>query len=1021
MSQPQEKLMIIDGNALIHRSFHALPPLTTKSGEIVNAVYGFTSVLIKALREFKPEYVVLTLDRKEKTFRHEQFAGYKAQRVKAPNELYAQIPRVKEIAGGFKIPIFELAGYEADDLIGTLAAKVDGAMDKIIVTGDMDTLQLINSHTKVFTLKRGLTDAMIYDESAVRERYGLAPEQLIDFKALRGDPSDNIPGVKGIGEKTALELLKKFKTLDEVYKYVEEVRSQKSEVRSQEKIRPRIFDLLAQYKGDAFLSRQLATIKCDVKLDFNLEQARFGGFNREALVKLFNQLEFKSLLPRLNGLSEQSKKRLTKTPGFELAGPVGGSEDKFKRNLKLFKYRLIDDEKKFSFFLAKLKKQKAFAFDTETANFDPIAAELLGVSFSWREGEAYYINFQFFRPSLLRQPEAGPSWAEIRLRRTIFPPKFVAPARGWSALGGDPCLPAGTAPPVDNFQLKNVDLFNYKEKEKENVSRVNNEWLKKLKPIFEDEKIKKYGHNIKYDIEVLASLGVEVKGAAADSMVASYLLNPGARQHNLEAVTFNEFNHLKITKEDLLGRGREKIAFGDVPLDKLYNYSCEDADFTNRLVKKLMPELTRQKLDKLFKEIEMPLVLVLAAMEMNGIKIDRDFLAGMGKEVDKKIRALQKKIHDLAGSDFNINSTQQLRQVLFEKLAIPALGVAKGKTGLSTGADELAKLRGLHPIIGLLQDYRELNKLSTTYIEALPRLINQKTGRLHTSFNQAVTATGRLSSTEPNLQNIPVRTELGKRIRQAFVAEPGCKLLSLDYSQIELRLAAHMSGDKKMIRAFKRGEDIHAATAAEINQVALSKVTPEMRREAKAVNFGILYGQGPHGLSMGADIPYARAKEFIDKYFVSYSGVKKFIDKTIALARAKGYTETLFGRRRFLPEINSSVLQARKAAERMAINTPLQGTAADIIKIAMIKISRMIANTSEVSEFGRNERSYPTMPLRMLLQVHDELVFEARNDLAGAAAEKIKKIMEEVIKLKVPIVVEAKQGDNWGEMEAITN
>jgi DNA polymerase-1 len=523
----------------------------------------------------------------------------------------------------------------------------------------------------------------------------------------------------------------------------------------------------------------------------------------------------------------------------------------------------------------------------------------------------------------------------------------------------------------------------------------------------------------------MASLGISVKGVAADSMVASYLLNPGSRQHNLDAVTFSEFNHQKITKEDLLGpsyasavvktmadkkasageKGKEKIVFGQVAVEKLYNYSCEDADFTNRLVKKLMPELKRQKLDKLFSKIEMPLVLVLVMMEMNGIKIDKEFLSKMSAEVNKKISQLRKEIHKLAGLDFNINSTQQLREVLFEELAIPTLGIAKNKTGLSTGADELAKLKGTHPIIDLIQDYRELVKLSTTYIEALPKLINPQTGRLHTSFNQTVTATGRLSSTEPNLQNIPIRTELGRRIRQAFIADKGYKLLALDYSQIELRLAAHMSGDKKMIKAFQDGADIHTATAAEINQIALSEVTPELRREAKAVNFGILYGQGPHGLSQGADIPYARAKEFIDKYFVVYKGVKKFVEETIETARDKGYTETLFKRRRFLPEINSSVVQVRKGAERMAINTPLQGTAADIIKVAMIRAKEMI------------EKEYGVDKLKMLLQVHDELVFEVREDLAEAAAEKIKKVMEEVIKLKVPIVVDASMGDNWGEMK----
>ncbi len=944
----QKKLMVIDGNALIHRSWHALPPLTTKSGVPVNAVYGFTAVLLKAIREFKPSYIALTLDRKEKTFRHEAYEDYKATRVKAPDELYEQIPRVKEVAQALNIPIYEKAGFEADDLIGTIVSSVDGGVEKIIVTGDLDTLQLINRQTKVFTMKRGLTDSQIYDEKVVKQRYGLTPGQMIDFKALRGDPSDNIPGVRGIGEKTAIELLKNFKTLNGVYKHIKS-----------KKIKDRIRGLLQEQKNKAYLSYKLATIKCDVEMQFKLEDARFANFNQEAAAKIFNKYEFKSLLPRLQSIFGDIKRVKTKTNQAEVKEIIN---DKFKRNLENFNYQLIDDDKRFNKFLKKISGQEEFAFDTETGNFDPVTAELLGISFCWKKEEAYYLNVK----GQMSPPKADPPLAE---------------------------------------KVKTNNLFDY-QKVEQNQKGLH-PWLERLKLIFEDEKIKKYGHNIKYDLEVLASLDIKLAGVAADSMIASYLLNPGSRQHNLDAVTFSEFNHQKITKGDLLGKGRDKIGFNEVPLDRLYNYSCEDADFTFRLVKKLLPELKKQKLDKLFNEIEMPLVRVLAAMEINGIKIDKQCLLKLSQEVNKKIKVLEKEIYGLAGKEFNINSTQQLREILFEKLAIPTLGISKTKTGLSTGADELAKLKDQHPIIKLIQDYRELVKLTTTYIDALPELINPKTGRLHTSFNQSVTATGRLSSTEPNLQNIPARTELGQKIRRAFIADRGYKLLSLDYSQIELRLAAHMSGDKKLIKAFLLGEDIHRATAAAINGVKVDEVTPEMRREAKAVNFGILYGQGPHGLSAGAGIPYVRAKEFIDHYFKVYQEVKKFIDKTIAKARAKGYTETLFGRRRYLPEINSSALQVMKAAERMAINTPLQGTAADIIKIAMIRIQEII------------NKDYKNTELKMLLQVHDELLFEVREDLVEEAAEKIKQIMEQVIKLKVPIVAEASAGDNWEEMEEV--
>ncbi|MFH1233799.1 MAG: DNA polymerase I [Patescibacteria group bacterium] len=988
----KEKFMIIDGNALIHRSFHALPPLTTKSGEMVNAVYGFTTVLIKALREFRPKYVALTLDRKEPTFRHKLYNLYKATRVKAPDELYEQIPKVKEIAKVFSIPIFELAGYEADDLIGTLVKCVDSSLEKIIVTGDLDALQLIDENTKVFTMKRGLSDSVLYDIEAVKQRYGLLPEQIIDFKALRGDPSDNIPGVKGIGEKTAIELLQKFGTLEKIYGYVEQVKSQKSiksikskacqersewvyKVKSEGKIRERILGLLIEHREDAFLSKELATIKCDAPLQFELSDAGFRSFNPEQVAKLFSHFEFNSLLPRLHNLanvdlnkqSEQTDEsenairydalsnKADPTKYIELSNGV----DKFDRDKAMFKYHLIDNDDKFDKFIKQLSEQKEFAFDTETTDLDSITAELLGISFSWKEGEAYYVE--------------------------VKSPKL---------------------------KVKSQNLFDYGK----DADFLDNKWLEKLRPIFCNEKIKKYGHNIKFDMEVIASLGIKVNGVAGDSMIASYLLNPGSRQHNLDAVTFSEFNFQKITKIDLLGAGRDKIDFKAVALDKIYIYSCEDVDFTFQLIKKLIPKLEEEKLIKLFLEVEMPLVEALAQMEIYGVKIDKEFLIKIKEKTDKRIYQLVDKIHQLAGEKFNINSTQQLRKILYDKLEIPTFGITKTKTGLSTGADEMAKLKDFHPIIILIQEYRELAKLSSTYIETLPKLVNPKTGRLHTSFNQSVTATGRLSSSNPNLQNIPVRTELGREIRQAFIADAGCQLLSLDYSQIELRLAAHMSGDKKMIKAFQEGEDIHKATAADINGVALSVVTPEMRQQAKAINFGILYGQGPRGLSQNADIPYSRAKEFIDQYFKVYNEVKIFIDKTIESARIQGYAETLFHRKRYLPEINSSILQVKKTAERMAINAPIQGTAADIIKIAMIRTARMIHELNA----NKRESNNTLTPIKMLLQVHDELVFEVRDDLVEEATVKIKKIMENVIELKVPLIVEAKVGKNWGELLTVS-
>lgn len=922
MAQKKEKMIIIDGNAIIHRSYHALPPtMRTKKGEMTNAIYGFTTFLLRSIKEFKPEYVILTLDMAGPTFRHEQFTEYKGHREKADQELYDQIPRVREVAEAFAIPIYARSGFEADDMIGTIVCKVDGDIDKVILTGDQDTMQLVNEHTKVYTMSRGVSDSVLYDEQAVIEKYGLVPAQMIDYKALRGDPSDNIPGVKGIGEKTATELLTRFKTLDGIYENIES-----------SEIRDRIRQLLKDHKADAYMSRDLATIKCDVDVDVDLASARFGNYDLDAISKLFSELEFSSLMLRVKEIAPTAKGGQSNDQA---------AEDKFSRDERLFDYQLIDDEKKFEKFFKELNKQKSFTFDTETDGLDPLACKLLGISFSWEEGKAYYLaisNSQFLIPN---------------------------------------------------------DLFNY---QKEQI----HPWLEKLVPIFSDKKILKHGHNMKFDIRVLRANGVETVGADFDTMVASYLLNPGTRQHNLDSLALSELNFDKISKAELCGAGKGKLDFGTVATEKLAIYSAEDADMTERLVKKLKIKLAGENLTDLFSRLEMPLVNVLSKMEDNGILLDRAALKKLHQRVNKRIAAVQAEIWKLAGEEFNIGSTQQLRTILFDKLAISSQGISRSKTGLSTASDELDKLNGAHDIIPLIQDYRELAKLNNTYIEALPQLINQKTGRLHTSFNQAVTATGRLSSTEPNLQNIPIRTELGQEIREAFVAASGYKLVSLDYSQIELRLAAHMSGDQKMIQAFRDKVDIHTLTAAEINGVKLEEVTRDMRRQAKAINFGILYGQGPYGLSEFAGISMNDAKVFIEKYFATYPDVRKYIDRTIEQARIDGYVETLLGRRRHMPDIHSNTAFIRKAAERTAINTPLQGTGADMIKLAMIKCDELI--------------SQERLEAKMLLTVHDELLFEIKEELAEKIAVRFQGIMENVLALEVPIVVDIKIGENWQKM-----
>lgn len=939
MGKKQEKMMIIDGNALIHRSFHAIPAtMATKSGEPTNAVFGFTSVLLKSLEEFKPDYVILTFDKKGKTFRHNRYEDYKATRVKAPQELYDQIARAKEVAKALGIPVFEKDGFEADDLIGTIS-KNNKKMDNIIVTGDKDTLQLVDDRIKVYTMSRGLAESVLYDANTVKEKYlGLCPEQIVDYKALRGDPSDNIPGVKGIGEKTAIELLNEFESLDELYR---ELESKKENI--SKKIKPRIADLLLKHKDEAYLSKELATIKCDVDLDIDMKKAKAGGFDRERAIKLFSELEFKALLPRISNLEEggQTSKK----------NKNGEQADKFSRNEKEFKYELIHDEDGFKKFLKKLKKQNFFAFDTETTGVKPLRDDLLGIGFSWEKGEGYYIS--------------------LKRERT-------------------------------RSKKDKTNLFNYGHKEE----NKDHPWLKELKDLFENENIKKAAHNAKFDARVMQAAGIDIKGLNFDTMLASYLLNPGSRQHNLDALAFSEFGWEKISKQDLLGSGRNKIDFSQVVDEKMYLYCCEDADFTWRLIERLESKLKEKELLELFYSIEMPLIPVLAKMENTGMILDKEVLLDLGEKVDKKIASLEKKIYDISGKSFNMNSPAQLKEVLFDDLGISTEGINKTKTGFSTAASELDKLKDKHEIISLIRQHRELSKLLNTYIHSLPELVNPDTGRVHTSFNQTITATGRLSSTDPNLQNIPARTELGQKIRKAFKAEQGYELVSLDYSQIELRLAAHLSGDKKMIDFFKKGEDIHSATAAAINEIEPEEVTKEMRREAKAVNFGILYGQGPYGLSQSADIPFGRAKSFIEEYFKVFKGVKEYIDKSIEKAREKGYAETMFGRKRFIPEINSSVGQVKAGAERIAINMPLQGTNADMIKKAMIEIQDRIDNDWEGE-------------VRMLVQVHDELLFEIKKERTEKIAKEISKIMKGKLKLKVPIVVDIEAGDNWGEIKRV--
>ena len=908
MKARKDKFVIIDGNALLHRAFHAVPPLTTKDGRLVNAVYGFVTILMRVMKDIKPRYIAATFDLKAPTFRHEEYEEYKATRVKQPDELYDQLEPIKEIVKAFNIPIYEVKGFEADDIIGTVSKKLDSnkEIDTFIVTGDLDTLQLVDDNTFVYTLKRSIADTIIYDESAVKERYqGLLPDQLIDYKALRGDPSDNIPGVKGIGDKTAIELLQIFGSLDGIYKNY-----QKSN-----KITPRIKELLKNYKQDAYMSKRLATIVTNVPLEFDLTDNEFTGVNREKVIKIFQDLEFKSLLGKVPDLEEKLK--------------VNNNNLNSAQTEK-HRYVLVDTKSKFASFVKKLVKQKIFAFDTETSGLDPWQSELVGISFCWQKGIAYYLP-----------------WAEI----------------------------------------KSFDLS-------------------QLKKIFADKNTSKVGHNLKFDIEVLLQIGWSVGGDFFDTMVAAYLLRPGERQLKLDTLVFGEFGYQMTAIEELIGkRGKEQKSMDQLPAAEIVDYACEDADYTWRLYKSLIKDLTRAGQDKLFDKIEMPLISVLVEMEKNGVKIDRDYLEKFNNKIKRDIEKLAARIYKLCGYEFNIASPKQLKEVLFTKLDIPTEGLKKTKTGISTAASELEKMRGLHPVIDLISEYRELTKLQSTYIEALPKLINPKTGRVHTSFNQTVTATGRLSSSDPNLQNIPIRTNLGRQIRKAFVAESGRVLLSADYSQIELRVAAHLSGDKNMIETFKNYGDIHVTTAAFIFDVPVDEVDSDMRRKAKEVNFGVLYGMGAYGLAQRTGISRSQAQEFIRKYFAKYARMYEYREEILKQAKAKGYVETLFGRKRFLPDINSGVAVVKQAAERAAINMPIQGTSADIIKMAMIEVEKKI------------KRLYPSS--KLILQVHDELVLEVPTKEAKLVAEILKQKMEKVTKLKVPLVVDVKQGRDWQNIEKI--
>ncbi len=896
-------LVLFDGNALLHRAFHALPPLTLrKSGEMVGAVYGFAQMLLKVVNDLKPSHYAIAFDMKGPTFRHKLFDQYKAQRPETPQELVGQLGRVRELVEAFSIPIFEMESYEADDLLGTLSRQAsEKDVETIIVTGDADAMQLVSPRVKVLYPKprKAFSDTMLFDEAAVKEKYGVKPEQITDLKGLVGDPSDNIPGVTGVGAKTAVKLIEQFGSVEGIYEHIGEVEPAKLQA------------LLKENEAIARQSKELATIVTQMPVELKLDDCRLSQYNRNKVTELLRELEFASLLPKLP--------QAEGAPSVAAEPPQGD-------------YKIVNSAADLDKLIKRLTAAKTFAFDTETTGLDPMSAQLVGISLSPAAGEAYYI-------------------------------------------------------PVGHIGLEAIAQLPLEEV------------IAKIKPIMEDSKLAKLAHNGKYDMEILAEYGVTVNNLSFDSMVAAYLL--GEKSMGLKALAFGRLAVEMTPISELIGAGKKSIPMSQVEIARTVDYACADADMTLRLSELFEPELKQQNLWKLFAEVELPLVPVLLHMERNGVALDSGLLKEMSLRLGEQLIKLEKDIYDNAGHQFNINSPQQLSRVLFEEQGLPSARKTKG--GYSTGAAVLEELLGVHPIIELILDYRQLNKIKSTYIDALPNLINKKTERLHTSFNQTRTTTGRLSSSEPNLQNIPVRGELGKEVRRAFIAPEGSQLLSADYSQIDLRALAHLSQDKSLTSAFRHDEDIHNTTAAQVFGVEASKVTPEMRRVAKTVNFGVIYGMSDYGLEQATGLSRQEAAQFINAYFEKYPGVKQYLESTKEEARKTGYVQTILGRRRAIPEINAQNRQVREAAERMAINMPVQGTSADIIKVAMINLE--------------NETAKRKLESKMLLQVHDELIFEVPDAEVKEMGQLAAELMSSAIELNVPLKVAVKTGPNWGEME----
>jgi DNA polymerase-1 len=902
------RLFLIDGSALFYRSYFAFirNPLINSKGENTGAIFGFAASLLKILIEEKPDYLAVVFDTKEPTFRHKKYPEYKATREKMPEEMVGQIPRIMELVDTFNIPRYEKPGFEADDIIATFAKKAEQQnIETMMVTGDKDFMQLLSPLINMYVIRPG-KDVEIFTPEYLKERFEMIPEQVIDYLALMGDSSDNVPGVSGVGEKTAKQLIKDYQSLDNIYQNLEKI-SKKA-----------LHQKLIEGKESAYLSRDLVTIDAQVPVKLELERMKIKKGEGEKIRQFFENLEFRSLLERLKEFMDEEEAQKE-------------TIDSQKKDYILVNTQLRMDE-----LLKKLHKSDFFVFDSETTGLNVFDSEIIGLSFCLEAQKAYYLPLND---------------------------------------------PACEFNPPDALKL--------------------------LKKIFESEKIGKGGQNIKFDALMLNQHDIQLRNMQFDTMVADYLIKPGSRQHSLDTLAYNYLNYKMIPIEKLIGeKGKKQKSMQEIPVQIVSDYACEDADITFRLKELLEQKLKKTETWELFKSLEMPLVSVLLEMEKSGVKLNVEFLGKMSKNLEVSLIDLEQQIYADAGAEFNINSPQQLGKILFEEMAIhKELGnrrPTKTATGQYSTSEQVLEKFSEHPLVGKILEFRKLNKLKSTYVDALPALISQRTGRLHTSFNQTIAATGRLSSSDPNLQNIPIRTEMGRKIRQSFIpANPQNFILSADYSQIELRVMAHLSGDQGLKDAFKKGEDIHASTAAAVFNLPLEMVDAEQRRKAKEVNFGIIYGISQYGLASRLHISAEEAREIIDNYFARFPRVNDYMIHTITFAQKHQYVTTILNRRRYIPEIESDNANVRQNAERMAINTTIQGSAADLIKVAMINIQKRI-----------EKKDFQT---RMILQVHDELVFEVKADELDEIKKLVKHEMENAIKLDIPVKVDMGIGKNWLE------